>query len=57
MMMLYCRACKRYTLKKSCNRCGSKTVNPHPARFSPQDPYGEYRRKLKREVLVKDGRI
>ncbi|MFQ5800847.1 MAG: RNA-protein complex protein Nop10 [Candidatus Hydrothermarchaeales archaeon] len=54
---MYCRGCKRYTLKKRCGRCGGKTVNPHPARFSLQDPYGEYRRKLKLEVMAKDGRI
>lgn len=56
-MMKYCRNCKIYTLKDNCKRCGSKTISPHPAKFSPQDPYGGYRRKLKMEVLIKDGRI
>ncbi len=28
--------------------CGGKTTTAHPARFSPEDAYGEYRRRLKR---------
>ncbi|NPA47754.1 MAG: RNA-protein complex protein Nop10 [Thermococci archaeon] len=46
-----CPSCGRYTLKETCPVCGSKTKVAHPARFSPEDPYGEYRRKLKRELL------
>jgi H/ACA ribonucleoprotein complex subunit 3 len=49
--MRYCRECRVYTLKEICKRCGNKTVSPLPPRFSPQDPYGEYRRRLKMEVL------
>jgi H/ACA ribonucleoprotein complex subunit 3 len=41
-----CQDCGRYTLKDIC-LCGSKTIVPQPPRFSPQDRFGEYRRKAK----------
>ncbi|MBO8182177.1 MAG: RNA-protein complex protein Nop10 [Archaeoglobus sp.] len=44
-----CSECGRYTLKEICPVCGAKTFNPAPPRFSPEDPYGEYRRKLRME--------
>lgn len=47
--MKFCHSCKKYTLEEICPSCGEKTVNPNPMRFSPQDPYGKYRRKLKKE--------
>jgi H/ACA ribonucleoprotein complex subunit 3 len=37
-----------YTLGEACPACGAETVNSAPAPFSPEDPYGEYRRALKR---------
>ena len=37
-----------YTLGESCPACGASTENSAPAPFSPEDPYGEYRRALKR---------
>lgn len=43
--------CRVYTLKDTCRVCGEPTVSPHPPRFSPEDPYGEYRRRLKRELM------
>lgn len=39
-----------YTLSETCPECGRDTENSAPAPFSPEDPYGEYRRKLKRRV-------
>lgn len=39
-----------YTLADSCPECGDPTENSAPAPFSPEDPYGEYRRSLKRRV-------
>ncbi|MFP4654574.1 MAG: RNA-protein complex protein Nop10 [Methanohalobium sp.] len=42
-----CKQCSRYTLEISCPYCGGKTVNPNPARFSPADRYGKYRRQSK----------
>jgi H/ACA ribonucleoprotein complex subunit 3 len=37
-----------YTLSATCPDCGAKAVNSAPAPFDPDDPYGEYRRALKR---------
>ncbi|MEM4782312.1 MAG: RNA-protein complex protein Nop10 [Halalkalicoccus sp.] len=37
-----------YTLASSCPDCGADAVNSAPAPFSPEDPYGKYRRALKR---------
>jgi len=46
--ILYCKKCKTYTLDKICNKCNQKTIIKKPARFSPQDRLGNYRRKLKK---------
>lgn len=46
--MMKCRACGHYTLHARCPLCDKPTGPPGPARYSPEDPYGEYRRKLKR---------
>jgi H/ACA ribonucleoprotein complex subunit 3 len=37
-----------YTLGETCPACGAKAKNSAPAPFNPEDPYGEYRRTLKR---------
>ncbi|WP_152040529.1 RNA-protein complex protein Nop10 [Salinigranum salinum] len=37
-----------YTLASTCPRCGADAENSAPAPFDPDDPYGEYRRRLKR---------
>ena len=37
-----------YTLGDECPECGREAVNSAPAPFNPDDPYGEYRRRLKR---------
>ncbi|MFP8954502.1 RNA-protein complex protein Nop10 [Natrialbaceae archaeon A-arb3/5] len=37
-----------YTLSSTCPECGSDAENSAPAPFDPTDPYGEYRRSLKR---------
>ncbi|RBI60993.1 RNA-protein complex protein Nop10 [Halomicrococcus sp. NG-SE-24] len=39
-----------YTLADSCPDCGAPAVNSAPAPFDPEDPYGEYRRALKRRT-------
>jgi H/ACA ribonucleoprotein complex subunit 3 len=46
--MLRCPKCEEYTLQEACPRCATRAKDPRPAKFSPEDPYGEYRRKLKR---------
>jgi H/ACA ribonucleoprotein complex subunit 3 len=48
-LMHRCRACGRYTLADVCPACGAPAGNPMPPRYSPEDRYGAYRRKLKRE--------
>jgi H/ACA ribonucleoprotein complex subunit 3 len=44
-----CPKCSTFTLKESCPKCNSKTENPKPARYSPQDKYGKYRRLAKQD--------
>lgn len=46
--MKFCAKCQDYTLKDACPRCGGKATQNTPAKFSPEDHYGEYRRKLKK---------
>jgi H/ACA ribonucleoprotein complex subunit 3 len=48
-LMFKCVACGIYTLEETCPKCGAKAKIPMPARFSPEDHYGEYRRKLLRQ--------
>jgi H/ACA ribonucleoprotein complex subunit 3 len=38
-----------YALSDACPVCGADTRNSAPAPFDPADPYGEYRRRLKRK--------
>jgi H/ACA ribonucleoprotein complex subunit 3 len=45
-----CRVCDLYTLKDVCPACGESTSQTKPARFSPEDRYGKYRRALRQEV-------
>lgn len=37
-----------YTMASRCPGCGGVTESSSPAPFNPHDPYGEYRRALKR---------
>ena len=41
-----------YTLKDKCPICGSPTIIPHPARFSPVDKYVKYRIELKKGIKL-----
>jgi len=41
-----CPGCGRYTFRAKCPECREVTRTPHPARFSPNDRYGKYRRLL-----------
>jgi H/ACA ribonucleoprotein complex subunit 3 len=51
-----CPSCGTYTLREACPRCNVAPVVPAPARFSPEDRYGAYRRRLKRKLGVeRDG--
>jgi H/ACA ribonucleoprotein complex subunit 3 len=46
--LLKCIRCERYTFQEVCSVCGEHTTTPLPPRYSPQDKYGKYRRRLKR---------
>lgn len=56
MKLRRCRNCGVYTLKEFCPSCGGGTVSPHPPRFSPADPYGKYRRILKKQIQTEMGK-
>ncbi len=51
MKMKKCKSCGIYTLSDTCPECGGETSSPHPPKFSPEDPYGEYRRRLKKQEM------
>ncbi|MBW2980181.1 RNA-protein complex protein Nop10 [Candidatus Woesearchaeota archaeon] len=53
--ILKCVDCKIYTMKEKCPSCGKATVLSKPAKFNPKDPYGDYRRKAKKDLLIKKG--
>ncbi len=40
-----------YTLGDTCPSCGGSTITSGPAPFNPRDPYGAYRRALKRREV------
>ena len=48
-IILYCKSCKKYTLKEVCKVCKKTTVTTKPAKFSVDDKWGKYRRKWKEE--------
>jgi H/ACA ribonucleoprotein complex subunit 3 len=48
--MAKCMECGAYTYSDVCPKCSGKTASPHPSRFSPEDRYGKYRRRLKKLV-------
>lgn len=50
MSLLKCTACGRYTLKAVCPACGTKAIEPGPAKYSPEDHYGRYRRIAKKQA-------
>ena len=45
--ILKCFKCSVYTMKEHRTKCNEKTINPRPAKFSPLDKYGKYRRLAK----------
>jgi H/ACA ribonucleoprotein complex subunit 3 len=47
-LILQCEKCRGYALKETCPKCGGRAKNPLPPKYSPEDPYGEYRRRLKK---------
>lgn len=55
--ILKCQKCNQYTMKDNCPKCKSKAVIIKPAKWSPEDPYGEYRREAKKQILKQKGLI
>ena len=55
--ILKCKSCGAYTLKDKCSKCGEEVLRPIPPKYSPDDKYGKYRRKVKLSSLEKDGLI
>ncbi len=53
--ILKCPKCKEYSLSENCPKCNKKTSSSIPAKYSPEDSYGKYRRKAKEEDLKKKG--
>ncbi len=53
--ILKCSKCKQYTMQEKCPECNSKTINPKPAKYSPEDKMGKYRREAKKAELIKRG--
>jgi H/ACA ribonucleoprotein complex subunit 3 len=47
-----CPVCEKYTMKTNCDQCEEETKIPKPARYSPEDKYGYYRRKLKKSLML-----
>ena len=52
--ILKCEICGRYTMKEKC-ACNGKAITPKPAKFSPEDKYGSYRRKFKTNEFKEKG--
>ena len=46
MLLRKCPTSGKYTLKKECHD-GEASILPAPAKYSPEDNYGAYRRKAK----------
>lgn len=53
MKMHKCNECGIYTLEDSCPKCGGPLHVIYPPKFSIEDKYGKYRRKLKKETMNK----
>jgi H/ACA ribonucleoprotein complex subunit 3 len=46
-LMRRCGACSRYSLVEKCPKCGAATVIPIPPRYSPEDRYSSYRKRMR----------
>ncbi len=54
MALRRCPECGEYTLEDTCSRCKATTERVDPAKYSPEDRYGSYRRALKRQAEAQD---
>jgi H/ACA ribonucleoprotein complex subunit 3 len=53
MPLQKCPTCGFYTLQGTCPRDGAATIKPGPAKYSPEDPYGKYRRLAKQQAKAR----
>lgn len=53
MKMHKCNSCNVYTIKKTCSSCNGEVNVIYPPKYSIEDKYGKYRRKLKENTLKK----
>lgn len=49
--ILFCKSCHIYTLMNECHQCKSTAITPKPAKYSPEDKWGKYRRLAKKPPL------
>jgi len=54
--ILKCKECGMHTMHEMC-KCGGKAVTIAPPKYSPEDKYGSYRRKVKRKEWEEKGLI
>lgn len=45
--IMKCPKCGKYSMQEKCPRCTSITERTGPAKWSPEDLYGKYRREAK----------
>lgn len=57
MKMRRCKSCGEYTLKDKCPYCEGDLGVIYPAKYSPEDKYGKYRRILKKQMQNKASEI
>jgi len=53
-MLRKCLSCRIYTFRELCPKCRKKTIIPLPPKYSPEDKYGFYRRKLIKSKINKN---
>jgi H/ACA ribonucleoprotein complex subunit 3 len=46
MHILRCNKCGSFGMEEKCS-CGGTRAKPKPPKYSPEDKYGDYRRKFK----------
>lgn len=52
--ILKCKKCSKYLFSDKCE-CGGEAIENKPPKYSPEDKYADYRRRVKEEQWKKDG--
>jgi len=53
-LLFKCFSCDRYSMKQKCPLCKGETIAMAPARYSPEDRWGKYRRLLLKDIEGKE---